>query len=110
MIEWFEGPRTALADLFTLADDSSEQVARYRDLGRVLVARDGPTVVGHLQLVPGERPDETEVKSLAVREDHQGTGIGRSLMQQAIAICREEDRSMLLVATAAAGTGVLRFY
>src|SRR5689334_17709939 len=110
MIEWFEGSRTALADLFALADDSPVQVERYRGLGRVLVARDGPTAIGHLQLIPGERPDETEIKSLAVREDHQGTGIGRSLMNRAIAICRAEQCSTLLVATAAADTRVLRFY
>jgi GNAT superfamily N-acetyltransferase/catechol 2,3-dioxygenase-like lactoylglutathione lyase family enzyme len=110
LIEWFEGSRSALADLFALADDSPEQVERYRDLGRVLVARDGPTVIGHLQLVPGERLDEAEVKSLAVREDRQGSGIGRSLMNRAIAVCRDEHRAALLVATAAADIGVLRFY
>ena len=33
MIEWFEESRSALADLFALADDSPEQVERYRDLG-----------------------------------------------------------------------------
>jgi GNAT superfamily N-acetyltransferase/catechol 2,3-dioxygenase-like lactoylglutathione lyase family enzyme len=110
IIEWFEGPRAALADLFALADDSPEQVQRYRDLGRVLVARDGLTMIGHLQLIPGERSDEAEVKSLAVREDRQGSGVGRSLLNQAVAICREEGRSALLVATAAADTGVLHFY
>jgi GNAT superfamily N-acetyltransferase/catechol 2,3-dioxygenase-like lactoylglutathione lyase family enzyme len=110
MIEWFEGSRPELADLFALADDSPEQVKCYRDLGRVLVALDGPTVVGHLQLIPGGRPNETEIKSLAVREDHQGAGTGRSLMNRAIAICREEGCSTLLVATASADTRVLRFY
>jgi GNAT superfamily N-acetyltransferase len=110
MIHWFEGPRSELADLFALADDSPEQVERYRDLGRVLVARDGGAVIGHLQLVPCERTNETEIKSLAVREDRQGCGIGRSLMNRAIAVCREQDRAAVLVATAAADTGVLRFY
>jgi GNAT superfamily N-acetyltransferase len=110
MIEWFEGSRSALADLFALADDSPQQVERYRDLGRVLVARDGPTPIGHLQLVSGEGGDEAEVKSLAVREDRQRTGIGRALMDRAIAVCRQGRRSTLLVATAAADTGVLRFY
>jgi GNAT superfamily N-acetyltransferase/catechol 2,3-dioxygenase-like lactoylglutathione lyase family enzyme len=110
MIEWFEGPRTALADLFALADDSPEQVGRYRDLGRVLVARDGPTVVGHLQLVPTEPEGQIEMKSLAVREDRQRSGVGRSLVDRAIAVCRDEHRAELLVATAAADTGALRFY
>lgn len=110
MIEWFEGSRSALADLFALADDSPEQVERYRDLGRVLVARDGPTMVGHLQLIPGQHADEAEVKSPAVREDRQGSGNGRALMNRAIAVCREENRSALLMSTATADTGALRFY
>jgi GNAT superfamily N-acetyltransferase/catechol 2,3-dioxygenase-like lactoylglutathione lyase family enzyme len=109
-IDWFDGPRAALAGLFALADDSALQVRRYRQLGRVLVAWEGPNVVGHLQLVPGERGDEVEVKSLAVRKDRQRTGIGRMLMERAILVCREENRSTLVVATAAADTRVLRFY
>jgi GNAT superfamily N-acetyltransferase len=102
MIDWFEGSRDALADLFALADDSAAAVSRYRDLGRVLVARDGSTIVGHLQLTAGERDDDAEVKSLAVRRDRQGRGVGRLLIERAAAICREESRATLLVATAAA--------
>jgi hypothetical protein len=67
-IEWFEGSRAALADLFAPADDSPERVASSRDLGRVLAARDGPIVIGHLELIAGERADEAEVKSIAVRD------------------------------------------
>lgn len=109
-IEWYEGPRAALADLFALADDSPAAVSAYRDLGRVLVARDGPVVIGHLQMVAGERSDEAEVRSVAVREDRQGAGVGRMLLARAAAVCREEHRSTLLVATAAADSRVLRFY
>jgi GNAT superfamily N-acetyltransferase/catechol 2,3-dioxygenase-like lactoylglutathione lyase family enzyme len=110
VIEWFHGPRAELADLFALADDSPAEVERYRDLGRVLVARDGATVVGHLQLVVDEASNQAEVKSLAVRQDRQSAGIGRTLMNRAAAVCREESRSSLLVATGAADTRVLRFY
>jgi ribosomal protein S18 acetylase RimI-like enzyme len=107
-IEWFDGPRDALADLFALADDSAAAVRDYRDLGRVLVARDGALVIGHLQLVVGD--GEAQINSLAVREDRQGQGIGRRLVEHALAVCREERRTTVLVATAAADTGVLRFY
>jgi GNAT superfamily N-acetyltransferase len=109
-VEWFEGPREGLADLFAEADDSPAAVSAYRDLGRVLVAREGSDVVGHLQLVDGDGADEAEVKSVAVREERQGEGIGRMLVERAAAVCREERRSTLLVATAAADTRVLRFY
>lgn len=110
VIEWFEGSREALADLFARADDAPEQVKRYRDRGRVLVAWDGPRIIGHLQLVPGAVPNEAEIKSLAVKKDHQRSGIGRGLVSRAIATCREEGCSTLLVATASADTAVLRFY
>jgi GNAT superfamily N-acetyltransferase len=108
-IEWFEGSRDELAGLFALADDSAAAVGAYRDLGRVLVARDGATIIGHLQLVDGD-DGESEVKSVAVQEDRQGAGVGRLLIERAIAVCRAEQRSTLLVATAAADTRVLRFY
>jgi GNAT superfamily N-acetyltransferase len=109
-VEWFKGSRAELTDLFALADDSPAAVSAYRELGRVLVARDGPTVIGHLQLVAGDGADEAEVKSVAVREDRQGAGVGRMLLERAADACREENRSTLLVATAAADTRVLRFY
>lgn len=109
-IEWFDGARAELADLFALADDSPKAIRAYRDLGRVLVARDGTAKIGHLQLVEGHGADAIEVKSLAVREDRQGEGVGRMLVQRAAAVCREERRLVLLVATAAADTRVLRFY
>jgi len=107
-IEWFDGPRDALADLFALADDSPAAVCEYRDAGRVLVARDGAGVVGQLLLVSDV--DRAEVKSLAVHQQRQGEGIGRLLVERAIAVCREEGRATLVVATAAADTRVLRFY
>ena len=45
-----------------------------------------------------------------MREDRQGTGVGRMLLERAMAACRDEGRSVLVVATAAADVGVLRFY
>ena len=109
-IEWFEGPRDALDDLFALADGSRAAVLGYRELGRVLVARDGPATIGQLQLIPGETEGEAEVKSLAVREDRQGEGVGRLLMNHAIAICREEGISTILLSTSPADARVLHFY
>jgi len=107
-IEWFDGPRETLAELFALADDSPAAVREYRDAGRLLVARDASGVVGHLLLV--SHVDVAEVKSLAVREQRQGEGIGRRLVERAVAVCRAEGRPTIIVATAAADTRVLRFY
>jgi len=109
-IEWFEGSREALNDLFALADASSAAILSYRDLGRVLVARDGPDVIGHLQLVPGERASEVEMKSLAVRDDRQGQGVGQMLVNRAVTVCREAGVSTVLLSTSPADARVLHFY
>jgi GNAT superfamily N-acetyltransferase len=100
----YTGPRSQIRRLFELAEDSAPLLDGYIDDGRVLVARDGDDIVGHLQLVGAE------VKNMAVAEARQGRGIGRALMEAAIALARDEGRAELVVATAAADVGNLRFY
>jgi N-acetylglutamate synthase-like GNAT family acetyltransferase len=74
-IMWHEEPRAPLRHLFELADDSSTQIDSYIDLGRVLVARAARgEILGHLQLIPTASADTIELKSIAVRENHQRTG------------------------------------
>ena len=109
-IEWFDGPREELAELFALADDSAAEVERYREEGRVLVARERGAVIGHLQLLEPIGAREAELKSLAVLADEQGRGIGRRLVERAKGAARDSGYAGLLVATAAADTRVLRFY
>jgi GNAT superfamily N-acetyltransferase len=110
IVEPYAGPRAALRGLFELAEDSPEALAAYMDSGRVLVALAGDRIVGHVQLTETEDPAEAEVKNMAVLDEHQGRGVGRALMEAAIDAARGEGRSRLLVATAAADIGNLRFY
>ena len=88
------------------AEDSRAQLDAYLHDGEVLVARLGGAVVGHLQLVD----DAGEIKNVAVEPSHRGRGIGRALIDRAIEVARGRGRSTLVVATAAADTGNLRFY
>jgi ribosomal protein S18 acetylase RimI-like enzyme len=104
------GPRSELRPLFALAEDSEAELDAYIDAGRVLVALDGETIVGHLQLTETGDPSQAEVKNTAVDPSHQRRGIGRALMEAAIDLARGEQRSTLVVATAAADIGNLRFY
>jgi ribosomal protein S18 acetylase RimI-like enzyme len=109
-VEPHTGPRAALRPLFELAEDSAAELDAYIDAGRVLVARDGDRTVGHLQLTATDRPGEAEVKNMAVDPAYQGRGIGRALMAAAVARARADGQATLVVATAAADTGNLRFY
>ena len=111
-ITWHQEQRAELRDLFELADDSHEQVDRYIDLGRVLVAHDHRSgeVVGHLQLIPTDEPGVTEIKSLAVRAGFRRRGVGRALVERALATCRDEHARAVTVTTAIADIDNLRFY
>jgi predicted N-acetyltransferase YhbS len=106
----FTGDRESLRPLFELAEDSATELDGYLAAGRVLVALDGDLAVGHLQLVDTDRPAVVELKNMAVREDLQGHGIGRRLVRAAIDLVSAEGATTILVATAAADIGNLRFY
>jgi len=103
-IEEYAGDRSRLRPLFELAEDSPQTLNAYIDAGRVLVAWGGDEPIGHLQLVDGE------IKNMAVLDSHQRRGVGAALVRAAIERARAEGRSRLVVATAAADIGNLRFY
>jgi ribosomal protein S18 acetylase RimI-like enzyme len=118
-IDWHVGDRTPLRPLFALAEDSASELESYFRAGRVLVARSGGDVVGHLQLVAVDEPGYVEIKNMAVREDLHGRGIGRRLVRTALArlaaenvsaAANVESVSTVRVATASADIGNLRFY
>jgi GNAT superfamily N-acetyltransferase/catechol 2,3-dioxygenase-like lactoylglutathione lyase family enzyme len=109
-ISWYAGPRERLRGLFALAEDSARRVDASLPAGRVLVATDGGDVVGCLQLVERAADGAVEATVLAVVEHRQGHGIGRALVERAVAEFRAAGRHTLVVATAAADVGNLRFY
>jgi GNAT superfamily N-acetyltransferase len=109
-IETYDGDRARLRPLFELADDSQVLLDGYVDDGRVLVARDGDDVVGHLQLVATDDPGVVEIKNMAVTTARQGTGVGRALVEHALDLARREQAHRVLVATGTGDVGNLRFY
>jgi ribosomal protein S18 acetylase RimI-like enzyme len=66
--------------------------------------------VGHVQLTESGTPGELEIKNMAVLEAHQRRGVGRALMSSAIGRAKDQRGSKVVVATAAADIGNLRFY
>jgi ribosomal protein S18 acetylase RimI-like enzyme len=109
-VETYHGPRHALRPLFELAEDSATELDAYIDAGRVLVAVAGTEIIGHLQLVDTGDPAQAEIKNMAVYPGHQGRGVGRRLIEAAVDVLTGRPTTTLLVATAAAGVGNLRFY
>lgn len=110
LIQRHTGDRQVLRALFQEADDSESAIDAYIDEGEILTAIDDDgEIVGHLQLIDCEG-GTVELKSMAVAASRRGDGVGRELVAAAVRRCRELPATRLLVATAAADTGNLRFY
>lgn len=108
LIELHAGRRDELRELFEEAESSTDQLDRYLDAGEVLVARSGGRVVGHAQLLAHD--DRLEIKNMAVAVAWRGRGVGRRLVDAATEHARRRGHRRLVVGTAAAGIGNLRFY
>jgi GNAT superfamily N-acetyltransferase len=116
----YEGERAALRPLMRLADDSEDEIDRYIDAGVAFAVHEGEEVVAYLLLTATAEPHVCEIKSMAVVERLQGGGLGRVLVEKVVEHCRRmraqaspgsrADVRTLVVATAAAGLGQLRFY
>jgi GNAT superfamily N-acetyltransferase len=106
----YAGDRPGLRALFEFAEDSAAQLDGYIDDGSLLVARRGPLVLGHVQIVRTDRDGVLELKNMAVVPQSRGTGVGRALVTAAFERSSSDGAVRLLVATAAADVGNLRFY
>src|SRR3954471_10082592 len=109
-IRRFDGDRETLRPLFRLADDSEQAIDGYLPEGEVLVAVDDGETIGHLQLVGSVEDRAEELKSMAVVEARRRGGVGRARVEAAVRRCGERGTRRLLVSTAAADVGDLRFY
>jgi ribosomal protein S18 acetylase RimI-like enzyme len=109
-ISLHRGSREPLTPLFSEADDSESEIARYRDLGEVLVATELGAILGHVQIVETDERGVFELKSLAVKEERRSQGIGGTLVKTALAHCRDRKARSVVVATAAASIDALKFY
>ena len=109
-IEEYAGSHREVEWSFRLAEDSDQQLTSYIDLGRVWVARapDGE-IVGHLQAVARDE-SRWEVVNTAVAEHARGQGVGRALLERAVDEARSAGVARVILATATADIGNLRFY
>ncbi len=110
-IEEYDGPHHDLVDSFREAEDSDSRLAAYLDLGRVWVARgEDDEVIGHLQAVVEDDGATWEVTNTAVAAHARRRGVGRLLLERVVDEARAADARRIVLATAAADTGALRYY
>jgi GNAT superfamily N-acetyltransferase len=109
-IEEYTGSHRDLAWSFAEAEDSRQLLDLYIDLGRVWVAvtSDG-RILGHVQAVVRD-DDVWEVTNTAVTESARGHGLGRALLERAVEEARSAGAARVILATATADVGNLRFY
>jgi Acetyltransferase (GNAT) family. len=97
-------------DLLLLADPSKEIIEDYLERGRCYVAvDDSDTVMGAMVLL-NTRPATVEIVNIAVREDFQGKGIGKQLINFAIEKARKQKAKTIEVGTGNSSIGQLLFY
>jgi GNAT superfamily N-acetyltransferase len=111
MIEPYDGPHRDLLWSFREAEDSESLLAGYLEQGLVWVARNpAGEVVGHLQAVPCDDGTTWEVTNTSVVEGARGRGVGRRLLERAVAEAGAAGVARIVLATGAADLGNLRFY
>ena len=111
------GARAPLLSLLRLADDSSAEVRRYIERGRLFVVDDpaGEALPEHQALalallLPGPDPTRAELRSIAVAEPAQRRGYGRRLVEQLLPLLRADGVERLEVATATCDLRAITFY
>ncbi len=95
-------------DLLLLADPSKERVESYIHSGEVFLATINSLIVGAYVLI--KKSDVMELVNIAVREEHQGKGIGKALLLHAIACAKKAKVKSIEVGTGNTSIHQLAFY
>lgn len=98
-------------DLLLLADETIEGINKYLFDSEVYVAAfpgtKKPIGVFCLRRIDA---DTVEIMNIAVAENRQGSGVGSSLIDKAIAIAEEKGYKQIILGTADCGIKQIRFY
>ncbi|PWK16361.1 GNAT family N-acetyltransferase [Tumebacillus permanentifrigoris] len=110
MLHTVQKNREAYLPLLLLADPSEEMVRRYLPEGELYswLTSEGETV-GVLHLTSTEAT-VCEIRNIAVRDQYQGQGHGRSLLESILKLLRERGVEKVIVRTGNSSIGSLAFY
>jgi len=96
-------------DLLLLADPSRKLVEEYLERGDCYIAEVDNQVVGVYVLLP-TRPETVELVNIAVAEIHQGEGIGKLLVMDAIKTAKGKKYKTIEIGTGNSSAGQLALY
>lgn len=96
-------------DLLLLADPSRKIVEEYLKRGDCYIAEGDNQVVGVYVLLP-TRPETVELVNVAVAEKHQGRGIGKLLVMDAIKTAKGKGYKTIEIGTGNSSIGQLALY
>ncbi|AZN43739.1 N-acetyltransferase [Paenibacillus albus] len=101
-------------ELLLLADPERQAIDAYAGRSLCIVAEEaegepGGKFVGTYMLL-ATRPQTVEIMNIAVREDKQGLGLGRRMLEHAILNSKEQGYSLLEIGTGNSSLGQLGLY
>lgn len=95
--------------LLLSADPSNEMVEDYVNRGECFIVESETEMVGVFVLLP-TRPGTVELINVAVIENHQGKGIGKWLVQEAIGKAKSKGYKTIEMGTGNSSVGQLALY
>jgi len=96
-------------DLLQLADPSRKIVEEYLKRGDCFITEYDNQVIGVYVLLP-TRPETVELVNVAVAEEHQGRGIGKELVMNAIQLAKEKGYKTIEIGTGNSSIAQLALY
>ncbi|MEF2965366.1 GNAT family N-acetyltransferase [Paenibacillus sp. M1] len=96
-------------DLLLLADPSEKLVRDYLSRGSCYIASSSNEIIGVFVLLK-TRPETIEIVNIAVREDYQGKGIGRKLIEFAKEQAKRDKAKTIEIGTGNSSIGQLYLY
>lgn len=97
-------------ELLLLADPEREAIDAYADRSVCMLAEDRDGEIFGAYMLIATRPKTAELMNIAVREDKQGKGLGKLLLEHAIAFSMDHGYKLLEVGTGNSSLGQLGFY
>ncbi|MBN1216527.1 MAG: GNAT family N-acetyltransferase [Candidatus Lokiarchaeota archaeon] len=96
-------------DLLLLADETTEAINKYINDSEIYILVNNEKIIA-VYVLQDLRNNIVEIKNIAVDEEYQGHGIGRTLLLDAIRRAREKNFKTIIIGTANGGIKQLYLY